>query len=199
MCLCVSVQCTAHCTPQNDILFHLKWSFTATVIYIVSHWCPLLSFSGTHIWSLCALLLCPLTLQLRTTTGGRCSVLASQFWKSPIPSPRLANGPLFSMCTCCSYSHNISALHSYCISHNISWLHNKCLTCVLFQITYYNQATPGVLPYISTDIAGLSSTFYNAFSACSHFLETNKESLKTLASSALLSKSVTMFSLQKEQ
>uniref|UniRef100_A0A8D3BY58 Acyl-coenzyme A thioesterase 11 n=1 Tax=Scophthalmus maximus TaxID=52904 RepID=A0A8D3BY58_SCOMX len=45
------------------------------------------------------------------------------------------------------------------------------------KITYYNQATPGVLPYISTDIAGLSSSFYSAFSACSHFLEVNKDSL----------------------
>lgn len=46
-----------------------------------------------------------------------------------------------------------------------------------FQITYYNQATPGVLPYISTDIVGLSSSFYSAFSACSHFLEANKDVL----------------------
>uniref|UniRef100_A0A3Q3KX65 Acyl-CoA thioesterase 11b n=1 Tax=Mastacembelus armatus TaxID=205130 RepID=A0A3Q3KX65_9TELE len=43
------------------------------------------------------------------------------------------------------------------------------------KITYYNQATPGVLPYISTDIAGLSSSFYSAFSACSHYLEANKD------------------------
>nr|XP_015210839.1 PREDICTED: acyl-coenzyme A thioesterase 11 isoform X1 [Lepisosteus oculatus]XP_015210840.1 PREDICTED: acyl-coenzyme A thioesterase 11 isoform X1 [Lepisosteus oculatus]XP_015210841.1 PREDICTED: acyl-coenzyme A thioesterase 11 isoform X1 [Lepisosteus oculatus]XP_015210842.1 PREDICTED: acyl-coenzyme A thioesterase 11 isoform X1 [Lepisosteus oculatus] len=42
------------------------------------------------------------------------------------------------------------------------------------KITYYNQATPGVLPYISTDIAGLSSTFYSTFCACSKFLEENK-------------------------
>uniref|UniRef100_A0A4W6BKA8 Acyl-CoA thioesterase 11b n=1 Tax=Lates calcarifer TaxID=8187 RepID=A0A4W6BKA8_LATCA len=45
------------------------------------------------------------------------------------------------------------------------------------KITYYNQATPGVLPYISTDIAGLSSSFYSAFAACSVFLEANKDSL----------------------
>uniref|UniRef100_A0A665UR72 Acyl-coenzyme A thioesterase 11 n=1 Tax=Echeneis naucrates TaxID=173247 RepID=A0A665UR72_ECHNA len=44
------------------------------------------------------------------------------------------------------------------------------------KVTYYNKATPGVLPYISTDIAGLSSSFYSAFSACSHFLEANKDS-----------------------
>uniref|UniRef100_A0A3Q3XH92 HotDog ACOT-type domain-containing protein n=1 Tax=Mola mola TaxID=94237 RepID=A0A3Q3XH92_MOLML len=32
-----------------------------------------------------------------------------------------------------------------------------------FCISYYNQASPEVLPYISTDIAGLSSTFYHIF------------------------------------
>ncbi|XP_028259513.1 acyl-coenzyme A thioesterase 11b [Parambassis ranga] len=53
------------------------------------------------------------------------------------------------------------------------------------KITYYNQATPGVLPYISTDIAGLSSSFYSAFSACSQFLETNKDSLAALPPSVL--------------
>lgn len=53
------------------------------------------------------------------------------------------------------------------------------------KITYYNQATPGVLPYISTDIAGLSSSFYSAFSACSQFLLANKDSLAALPPSAL--------------
>uniref|UniRef100_A0A665UQ71 Acyl-CoA thioesterase 11b n=1 Tax=Echeneis naucrates TaxID=173247 RepID=A0A665UQ71_ECHNA len=48
------------------------------------------------------------------------------------------------------------------------------------KVTYYNKATPGVLPYISTDIAGLSSSFYSAFSACSHFLEANKDSVAAL-------------------
>ncbi|TNM87331.1 hypothetical protein fugu_005552 [Takifugu bimaculatus] len=47
----------------------------------------------------------------------------------------------------------------------------------LTKITYYNQATPGVLPYIATDIVGLSSSFYSSFSACSHFLEANKDVL----------------------
>ncbi|XP_068599160.1 acyl-coenzyme A thioesterase 11b isoform X2 [Brachionichthys hirsutus] len=51
------------------------------------------------------------------------------------------------------------------------------------KITYYNQATPGVLPYITTDIAGLSSSFYSAFSACSHFLEANKDSRDALSPS----------------
>uniref|UniRef100_A0AAX7SMC0 Acyl-CoA thioesterase 11b n=1 Tax=Astatotilapia calliptera TaxID=8154 RepID=A0AAX7SMC0_ASTCA len=53
------------------------------------------------------------------------------------------------------------------------------------KITYYNQATPGVLPYISTDIAGLSSSFYSAFSACSQFLLANKDSLAALPPSVL--------------
>ncbi|TNN69220.1 Acyl-coenzyme A thioesterase 11 [Liparis tanakae] len=53
------------------------------------------------------------------------------------------------------------------------------------KITYYNQATPGVLPYISTDIAGLSSSFSSTFSACGLFLEANKDSLAALPPSAL--------------
>ncbi|KAI1889246.1 hypothetical protein AGOR_G00177170 [Albula goreensis] len=53
------------------------------------------------------------------------------------------------------------------------------------KISYYNQATPGVLPYISTDIAGLSSSFYCSFSSCSQFLVKNKDSLATLAFNAL--------------
>lgn len=47
----------------------------------------------------------------------------------------------------------------------------------LTKITYYNQATPGILQYISTDIAGLSSRFYSSFSSCSEFLERNRDSL----------------------
>ncbi|XP_072537409.1 acyl-coenzyme A thioesterase 11b [Salminus brasiliensis] len=52
----------------------------------------------------------------------------------------------------------------------------------LTELSYYNQATPGVLPYISTDIAGLSSSFYSAFASCSAFLEENKDSLAALPS-----------------
>ncbi|KAA0719014.1 Acyl-coenzyme A thioesterase 11 [Triplophysa tibetana] len=44
------------------------------------------------------------------------------------------------------------------------------------KISYYNQASPGVLPYISTDIAGLSSTFYSTFCACSLYLLENRVS-----------------------
>lgn len=53
------------------------------------------------------------------------------------------------------------------------------------KISYYNQATPGVLPYISTDIAGLSSSFYCTFSSCNAFLEENKGSLAWLSTSVL--------------
>ncbi|KAJ8270894.1 hypothetical protein GJAV_G00120470 [Gymnothorax javanicus] len=53
------------------------------------------------------------------------------------------------------------------------------------KISYYNQASPEVLPYISTDIAGLSSSFCGTFSSCTQFLEKNKDSLETLASTAL--------------
>ncbi|XP_030631747.1 acyl-coenzyme A thioesterase 11 [Chanos chanos] len=42
------------------------------------------------------------------------------------------------------------------------------------KISYYNQATPEVLPYISTDIAGLSSSFYSIFCSCSQFLLKNR-------------------------
>lgn len=41
-------------------------------------------------------------------------------------------------------------------------------------ITYYNQASPEVLPYISTDIAGLSSSFYHTFCSCRCYLTENK-------------------------
>ncbi|XP_071346285.1 acyl-coenzyme A thioesterase 11-like isoform X2 [Trachinotus anak] len=41
-------------------------------------------------------------------------------------------------------------------------------------ISYYNQASPEVLPYISTDIAGLSSSFYHTFCSCSQYLTENR-------------------------
>uniref|UniRef100_A0A8C2CRN0 Acyl-coenzyme A thioesterase 11-like n=1 Tax=Cyprinus carpio TaxID=7962 RepID=A0A8C2CRN0_CYPCA len=63
------------------------------------------------------------------------------------------------------------------------WL--TCLCMHFSQISYYNQATPGVLPYISTDIAGLSSSFYCTFASCSAFLEENKDSLASLPTSTL--------------
>ncbi|XP_043989305.1 acyl-coenzyme A thioesterase 11-like [Gambusia affinis] len=42
-------------------------------------------------------------------------------------------------------------------------------------ISYYNQASPEVLPYISTDIAGLSSSFYHTFCSCSQYLSRNRQ------------------------
>ncbi|KAA0714269.1 Acyl-coenzyme A thioesterase 11 [Triplophysa tibetana] len=57
--------------------------------------------------------------------------------------------------------------------------------CTYTKISYYNQATPGVLPYISTDIAGLSSSFYCTFSSCNAFLEKNKGSLALVSTSVL--------------
>uniref|UniRef100_A0A8C8CPR2 Acyl-coenzyme A thioesterase 11 n=1 Tax=Oncorhynchus tshawytscha TaxID=74940 RepID=A0A8C8CPR2_ONCTS len=42
-------------------------------------------------------------------------------------------------------------------------------------ISYFNQASPEVLPYISTDIAGLSSSFYSTFCTCSTFLQDNRD------------------------
>uniref|UniRef100_A0A3Q3XB91 HotDog ACOT-type domain-containing protein n=1 Tax=Mola mola TaxID=94237 RepID=A0A3Q3XB91_MOLML len=51
---------------------------------------------------------------------------------------------------------------------------------IIFQISYYNQASPEVLPYISTDIAGLSSTFYHIFCSCSQYLTKNRlQSIQT--------------------
>ncbi|XP_054600429.1 acyl-coenzyme A thioesterase 11 isoform X2 [Nothobranchius furzeri] len=42
-------------------------------------------------------------------------------------------------------------------------------------VSYYNQASPEVLPYISTDIAGLSSSFYHTFCSCSKYLTTHRQ------------------------
>ncbi|GAA6083883.1 acyl-coenzyme A thioesterase 11 isoform X1 [Tachysurus ichikawai] len=42
------------------------------------------------------------------------------------------------------------------------------------KISYYNQTNPGVLPYISTDIAGLSSSFCSTFFSCSQYLMDNR-------------------------
>ncbi|XP_032821823.1 acyl-coenzyme A thioesterase 11 isoform X1 [Petromyzon marinus] len=43
------------------------------------------------------------------------------------------------------------------------------------RISYYNQATPAVLPYISKDIAGLSVESHALFLACKTFLENNSK------------------------
>uniref|UniRef100_A0A8B9GR85 Acyl-CoA thioesterase 11b n=1 Tax=Astyanax mexicanus TaxID=7994 RepID=A0A8B9GR85_ASTMX len=54
----------------------------------------------------------------------------------------------------------------------------------LTKLSYYNQGTPGVLPYISTDVAGLSSSIYSAITSCSAFLEENKDSLAAVPPAA---------------
>ncbi|KAK2901193.1 hypothetical protein Q8A67_009308 [Cirrhinus molitorella] len=53
------------------------------------------------------------------------------------------------------------------------------------KISYYNQASPEVLPYISTDIAGLSSSFYSIFCACRQYLLDNIVSTSAFTPSTL--------------
>ncbi|XP_073705043.1 acyl-coenzyme A thioesterase 11 [Garra rufa] len=53
------------------------------------------------------------------------------------------------------------------------------------KISYYNQASPEVLPYISTDIAGLSSSFYTTFCACRQYLLDNIVSISASTPSTL--------------
>uniref|UniRef100_A0A8B9FNR6 Acyl-CoA thioesterase 11 n=1 Tax=Amazona collaria TaxID=241587 RepID=A0A8B9FNR6_9PSIT len=43
------------------------------------------------------------------------------------------------------------------------------------KVAYYNQATPGYLNYVTTNVAGLSSNFCATFEACEKFLLKNKE------------------------
>ncbi|XP_061307153.1 acyl-coenzyme A thioesterase 11 [Pezoporus flaviventris] len=43
------------------------------------------------------------------------------------------------------------------------------------KVAYYNQATPGYLNYVTTNVAGLSSDFCATFEACEKFLLKNKE------------------------
>ncbi|XP_067157395.1 acyl-coenzyme A thioesterase 11 isoform X2 [Apteryx mantelli] len=45
------------------------------------------------------------------------------------------------------------------------------------KVAYYNQATPGYLNYVTTNIVGLSSNFYSTFVACEKFLLKNKDDL----------------------
>ncbi|XP_066508620.1 acyl-coenzyme A thioesterase 11-like [Hoplias malabaricus] len=53
------------------------------------------------------------------------------------------------------------------------------------KINYFNQTNPGVLPYISTDIAGLSSSFCSTFLSCSQFLLENRTTRCVLSNVAL--------------
>ncbi|KAM9186574.1 acyl-coenzyme A thioesterase 11 isoform 5-T6 [Mergus octosetaceus] len=45
------------------------------------------------------------------------------------------------------------------------------------KVAYYNQATPGYLAYVTTNVAGLSSSFCATFEACERFLLKNKDDL----------------------
>lgn len=45
------------------------------------------------------------------------------------------------------------------------------------QVAYYNQATPGYLNYVTTNVVGLSSNFCATFEACEKFLLKNKDDL----------------------
>ncbi|CAM5162666.1 unnamed protein product [Natator depressus] len=50
-------------------------------------------------------------------------------------------------------------------------------TAELTKVSYYNQAAPGYLAYVTTNIAGLSSDFYVTFKACEGFLQKNKDEI----------------------
>lgn len=43
----------------------------------------------------------------------------------------------------------------------------------LTKVSYYNQFTPGVVSYLTTNIAGFSSAFYTTYKECEHFLIEN--------------------------
>lgn len=45
------------------------------------------------------------------------------------------------------------------------------------KVAYYNQATPGYLNYVTTNVVGLSSNFCATFEACEKFLLKNKDDL----------------------
>ncbi|XP_037354822.1 acyl-coenzyme A thioesterase 11 isoform X2 [Talpa occidentalis] len=47
----------------------------------------------------------------------------------------------------------------------------------LTKVSYYNQATPGLLNYVTTNVAGLSSEFLTTFKACEQFLLDNRNDL----------------------
>lgn len=53
----------------------------------------------------------------------------------------------------------------------------ECGFLPIWQVSYYNQATPGFLNYVTTNVAGLSSEFYTTFKACEQFLLDNRSDL----------------------
>lgn len=48
---------------------------------------------------------------------------------------------------------------------------------LFLQVSYYNQATPGVLNYVTTNVTGLSSELFATFKACEQFLINNRSDL----------------------
>lgn len=44
-------------------------------------------------------------------------------------------------------------------------------------MSYYNQATTGLVNYLTTNVAGLSSEFFSTFKACEQFLLNNRNDL----------------------
>uniref|UniRef100_A0A3Q2VLZ7 Acyl-CoA thioesterase 11a n=1 Tax=Haplochromis burtoni TaxID=8153 RepID=A0A3Q2VLZ7_HAPBU len=71
--------------------------------------------------------------------------------------------------TCVLHGHSYNRGEVLCAGFTIlETKDNKSL------ISYFNQASPEVLPYISTDIAGLSSSFYHTFCSCSQYLTRNR-------------------------
>lgn len=45
------------------------------------------------------------------------------------------------------------------------------------KVSYYNQATTGLVNYLTTNVAGLSSEFSSTFKACEQFLLNNRNDL----------------------
>uniref|UniRef100_A0A8C6STX0 Acyl-CoA thioesterase 11 n=1 Tax=Neogobius melanostomus TaxID=47308 RepID=A0A8C6STX0_9GOBI len=74
---------------------------------------------------------------------------------------------------CASGDPYVVALRSVTLPAHPRWRASPGERCCAPEntISYYNQASPEVLlPYISTDMAGLSSSFYHTFSSCSQYL-----------------------------
>ncbi|XP_021573160.1 acyl-coenzyme A thioesterase 11 [Carlito syrichta] len=67
----------------------------------------------------------------------------------------------------------------HCRSTHSEYFHKQDLRTWKFsaQVSYYSQATPGFLKYVTTNVAGLSSEFYTTFKACEQFLLDNRNDL----------------------
>uniref|UniRef100_A0A6I8QV04 Acyl-coenzyme A thioesterase 11 n=3 Tax=Xenopus tropicalis TaxID=8364 RepID=A0A6I8QV04_XENTR len=65
---------------------------------------------------------------------------------------------------CKEYTRGETLCAGFCV-----WPEKENMT----KISYYNQFTPGIVEYITTNIAGLSSDFYISFQSCERFLFEN--------------------------